>query len=277
MHNTTGAVTRKIPSWRTYLLLAGAAFRAQFQYRANFLLLVTGGVAYQCAGLALVWVVVEQFGHFAGWTLADIAFLYGLRLTAHALSTIPFSQLQRLDDVVRNGEFDRYLIRPAGLLTQVLTRQVNLQVVGDLAGGLGVLVSAVVAGNVAWTAAKVLYLTAALASGALIEASLQLAASALCFHFVYTQSFRLLIDSIFNTFGGYPMIIFPIVARFSLTFILPLAFVAYLPATVILGLPAGLPAGTWLAYATPLLGPVLFTVAYRFWHSRARHYSSTGQ
>jgi ABC-2 type transport system permease protein len=266
-----------VPAWRQYLWLLGAAWKAQLQYRGNLIMVVIGGVMYQGAGLAFVWAVVATFGHVGGWTMGELAFLYGSRLTAHALWTIPFNQLNSMDWAVQHGEFDRYLVRPAGPLSQHLTSRTNFQPIGDLVGGAGVLAAASAIAPVDWSPASVLYLIAALLGGAMVECALQLFLSAFTFRLMSTLALRMnFIDVIMNNFGGYPLAIFPSVMRFALTFALPLAFVAYLPVTVLLHRTHGLSVAPWLAIAAPALGPVLFAAAYRFWNSQLKHYKSTG-
>ncbi|MEV0220770.1 ABC-2 family transporter protein [Streptomyces sp. NPDC050704] len=261
---------------RRYFLLLAAAWRSQLQYRANLLFMIVGGIAYQCVGLVFVWAVVERFGEIGGWSLTEISFLYGMRLTAHALWTIPFNQLNRLDEVIREAEFDRYLVRPAGLLVQLTTRQINPQVAGDLLAGVGLLAVSAGLVNRDWTAATVGYLVLAIVGGALVELSLQLAGAALCFKLLSTRSFRLLIDSVFNNFGGYPMNAFPLATQFALTFIVPLAFVAYFPASELLGRADEVLVHPWIATASPLVGLLCLSASYSFWRSQARHYGSAG-
>ncbi|MFI1018489.1 ABC transporter permease [Streptomyces sp. NPDC020965] len=265
-----------VPWWRAYLLLMSAAFRSQLQYRGDLLITVAGGVAFQGVGLAFVWLIVERFGAIGGWSMADIAFLYGMRLVAHALWLLPCGQLFGIDKILRTGEFDRYLIRPAGSLTQLFTRRVHLAQVGDLLTGVVILCAAASRLQLDWSLLFALYLVSALVGGAMVEGALLLAAAAVSFRALSTQSLRILIDNIFNNFGGYPLTIFPKAAQFALTFVIPMAFVAYLPASVLLNGTDGLPVSPILAYAAPLMGPVLLSLAYLLWRSQMRHYSSSG-
>lgn len=262
--------------WRIYFALLLAAFRSQLQYRGNLLLSMIGGVLFQTAGLAFVWVVVSKFGGIGGWSLAEVAFLYGLRLMAHAVFTAPLSQIFLLDLVVREGEFDRYLVRPVGALVQLVTRGVQLSVFGDLVAGAAVLATAAQLVDVDWTPPALAFLVMAVAGGALVEAAVQLAVSTLSFRLVSVRSIRVTIDQIFGTFSGYPLSIFPTAVRFGVTFLLPLAFVAYLPATVLLDRTGELSVSPWFAYLSPLAGGLLFYAAYLFWRRQTRHYNSTG-
>jgi len=77
-------------------------------------------------------------------------------------------------------------------------------------------------------------------------------------------------------FGSYPLHIFGDLARFVLTFGVPVAFIAYLPSTVLLGRTGELSVHPALAYGAPLVGAALFGAAYLFWRSQIPHYQSSG-
>lgn len=255
--------------------LAKAALRSELSYRANFLM-VSAGLVYQGIGFAFIWVVLERFDVIAGWTLGEIAFLYGLRLTAHGLWVVPFNRLVDLDDVVRTGEFDRFLVRPLNPLIQLCTSKFWLGSFGDIVGGVLILAAATAMVDIDWSPPAVGYLLLAVVGGALLEASLQLAGAALTFRMLSTLALRHLLDSVFNTFGNYPLKIFGGVGQFLLTFVLPLAFVAYLPASVLLDRAADLHVAPALAYAAPCAGAITFAAAYRFWQRQLRSYQSSG-
>jgi ABC-2 type transport system permease protein len=55
-----------------------------------------------------------------------------------------------------------------------------------------------------------------------------------------------------------------------------MAFIAYLPATVLLGRAHGLIVPFWAAAASPLAGPVLLGLALVFFSRMTRCYSSPG-
>lgn len=263
-------------SVRIYRALMGAAIRSELQYRTNLIMQTIGGVAFQSIGFAFIWVVVDRFGAIGGWSLGEIAFLYGLRMTAHGLWTVPFSQLVYVESVIRNAEFDRYLVRPISPFIQLICRRIMFQTLGDLVGGVALLTYAATLVSVAWSPLAVCYLVLAVAGGALVEVSVNMTVTSLAFRFTRIYALRLFVDDIFNTFGSYPMTILPTATRFGLTFVLPLAFVAYFPASVLLHRTGQLSLPAQLAWCAPAVGIALFVCAHKFWMRQIRHYSSSG-
>jgi ABC-2 type transport system permease protein len=60
------------------------------------------------------------------------------------------------------------------------------------------------------------------------------------------------------------------------TFVVPLAFAAYLPATVLLGRTGELEIAPLLAYLAPLAGVVWLAIAIRVFNSQIGNYQSAG-
>jgi ABC-2 type transport system permease protein len=259
----------------SYILLQ-ASLKSDLQYRANLIMTVLGGLAFQAVTLAFIWSILQRFGDLGGWTLPQIAFLYSLRLTAHGLWAVPSSQLAAVDEVMQTGEYDRYLVRPIPPLLQLLTRRVRLSSVGDLPVGLALLVITAVSAPIRWSPLLVAFVVATVVSGALIEGAIQLAAASLAFRFLSTAPLQFAIDSIFNQYGNYPLKIFTPAIQLTLTFVFPLAFVAYFPASILLGRSGDLIVPGWLAWCAPAVGAALFFIAYKFWIRQSRHYQSSG-
>ena len=253
-----------------------ASVRGQLQYRANFLILVAMGLIYHGTGFAFIWVVLSRFETVGGWTFGEIAFLYGLRLLIHALGFLVSGQIRELDHQIRLGEFDRYLIRPISPLRQIISQGVQVNVFGDLLGGIGLFLVALTLVKIDWTAAVVVYLVLAIIGGALLELGLDLMIATLALRVLNVQSLFFVLDTFFSDFGNYPLKIFGGTVQFLLTFGLPLAFMAYFPSTVLLGRTGELSVPPALAYAAPLVGVCWFALAVGIFRFELRNYQSAG-
>jgi len=112
--------------------------------------------------------------------------------------------------------------------------------------------------------------------GILLEAGMQTFVSILAFRFTIPMAVFMWFDRMIATFGNYPFSILPLAARAFLTYLLPVAFVAYLPAAVLTGQVASAGVPEWLAYASPAAGPLLYIVARYACNRALRHYDSVG-
>jgi ABC-2 type transport system permease protein len=84
------------------------------------------------------------------------------------------------------------------------------------------------------------------------------------------------LDSMLSSFGNYPLRILPLPARQILTFVVPVAFIGYLPAAVLTGRAAATGVAQWLAYGAPLAGLALYAGSRYAWFLALRRYGSAG-
>lgn len=250
--------------------------RARMEYRADFAILVFYGVIFQVVALAFVWIVVSRFHGIQSWSLHEILFIVGIRLIAHGLWEPIFDNLPWVTEMVRDAWFDRILIRPMNSLLQVLTHTLLANGFGDLLLGCAVFWIGQRGIGIHWSPISISFLALVIAGGILLEAAFYLAIASLSFWVVRTQALAWWADDAINTFGNYPISVFPLGARFVFTFVFPTAFLSFFPATAILGRSSDAPFSPALAYGAPLIGLGFFVTAYRVWNMGLRHHQSTG-
>ena len=253
-----------------------AGLRGALQYRTDTFIVIVMALVFQGTGFAFAWVLLSRFESLAGWTLGQVAFLYGLRLIVHAVAGVLTGPFFGLDWQVRSGEFDRYMIRPLPPLLQFMTQRVEISIFGDVLGGVGIFLLANQLVGIAWTPIALVYLLLAIAGGALAEGAVRVLIGAFSFRFLASQSFLYLADSVFSTFANYPLTIFGTLLKLLFTFVLPLAFVAYVPATVLLDRTAELQVNPLLAYIAPTVGVIWIAAAVRVFNREIRNYQSAG-
>ena len=103
-----------------------------------------------------------------------------------------------------------------------------------------------------------------------------LAVATCSFRALNTTSLVFLVDSIFSNFGNYPLSIYGAGVRWLLTFGIPVAFVSYFPAAVLLGRTHDLSVPPLIAYLAPAAGLLWFGLAYQLFRHELRAYQSSG-
>ncbi|TCC04258.1 ABC transporter permease [Kribbella soli] len=259
-----------------FRVLIRLSLASELQYRGNLLQSLIGGAAAQATQLLLIGVILNSFGAIGGWSASEIMLLVGLRMAGHAVYAFFFRRVIDNDRVVHTGEFDRYLLRPISPFLQLLTRQFNLQQLGDVVIAAAVLGTAVRNASIDWNVGLALFCGASVIGGGLIEASLQTLRAAAAFRLKNTDALTGTIDSLVGTYSNFPLQIFGGAASAFFTFAVPLAFIAWAPAAVLLNRGADLGFPTEIAWATPAYGPILMTFAVAIYHLESRHYSSPG-
>jgi ABC-2 type transport system permease protein len=261
---------------RLYMTLAGAGWRSQLQYRTNCITLIVTGLVWQGTGFVFIWIILSQFRELAGWTLGDIAFLYGFRLIAHAGSMLLFGIFHRVEFLIRRGEFDRFLASPIPPLLSVMTYEFPIPALGDLLGGVLIFAAATTQVNIHWSLLIVIYGVLALIGGCLIDTAVKLAARSLAFRTLSSFYLVSFFDDAISLAGNYPLTIYGGAMRFLFTFVLPVAFLAYFPVVVLLNRTGELSVSPLFAFLSPLVGIALFTFSCLLFNSELRYYQSAG-
>jgi viologen exporter family transport system permease protein len=262
----------------THLVRAMLAtdLRARMQYRGDFAVWIVLGVLFQLAALVFVVVVVTHFNGIGGWTIEEVTLIVGIRLTAHAIYEMIFGNIGRIGSMVRDGWFDRLLVRPASPLVQVVGTSFQVNGFGDLVVGLVALASALSAIRIDQPALASVQVVVVVSGSVSLEAGLHLVLASTSFWFIRTDSLMWWIDDFSNTFSNYPVTVFPLIARFLLTWVFPLALLGFFPATTLMNRTRDVPFTPLLAWGAPIIGAVSFLGARVIWRAGINHHRSTG-
>lgn len=261
---------------RAYRLLLGSRIAAQVAYRRSFALDVVGQALIVGLELVEVLAIFHQVPALTGFGVADVIVMYGLASLGFSTADLLVGQLDRVGQYVRAGTLDVLLVRPLSVLGQLATSDVQARRFGRIALSVVALVAGLRAADVDWTPARVVLLVLTPVCGTVIFCAFWVAVSAALFFLVEGQEFT----SAF-TYGGHylsqwPFSVFNLALARFFTFVLPNAFVAYLPAVAILGHtePTGLPG--WLAWGTPLAAVWMAGLAWVAWRAGLRRYVGAG-
>jgi ABC-2 type transport system permease protein len=267
-------------AWRQdlalYRHLIGALVRAQMQYKVSFSLMTLTGLVATGSELVAILILFGQFGTLAGWTAGEVALLYGLTSVAFGLHEMVVAGFDVFPTTIRRGDFDRVLVRPVSIFVQVLSADFQLRRIGRISQGVLALVLAFAWTSIDWSPAKLAYLPLALVSGALIYGALTVLGAVLCFWTVQSIEVINVLTYGGSELSSFPFEIYPTGLRRFFTFVIPLAFVSYIPGLYLLGRDDPFGAPGWLAFATPVAALALALAAYAAWRVGVRHYQSTG-
>ena len=260
----------------TYRVLAGARLRSDLQYRVSFVLFTLSQFSINFLDFLAVLIVFSNVASLKGWSIGEVTFLYGLGSLGFALGDMFVSAVENVHVNVRDGSFDRLLLRPASPLVQVVADQFSLRRVGKVVEGLLIFAIGCNAAGIDWTPARVVMVVVALFSGATIFSALWVTTSCLCFWWVDAG-----VAAHAVTYGGgflaqYPLGVYGSVLRRVLAFGVPVAFANYFPAVYVLGRTDRLGAPAWSHVASPFVGVAVALVASAVWRVAVRHYRSTG-
>lgn len=270
------ATSRVGDGLRAYRLIAAMWIRSSLTYRTSFALTALGNLLVTGLDFVTILLMFSQVGSLGGWTLPEVAFLYGLSVTAFGIADLLLGSTDALGARIRDGSFDTLLVRPAPVLAQVGADRFALRRLGRITQGVLVLGYALGRADIDWTVPKALLVPVMLVSGAAIFCAVFVAGAA--FQFLAQDAAE--VQNAF-TYGGttllqYPPTVFGKDLVRGVTFVLPLAFVNWLPASYVLGRPYPLDLPRWTAFAPPLVAVACCALAGLAWRAGLRSYRSTG-
>ncbi|TVL89258.1 ABC transporter permease [Streptomyces sp. SAJ15] len=250
--------------------------RSTMAYRTSFVIMTLGNLIANALDFVAITLMFSHVEALGGFSLAEVAFFYGTSCTAFGLADLLFGNLGRVGRRVRDGTMDSLLVRPAPILAQVAADRFALRRVGRLIQGLLVLVWATSRIDVDWTWDRLLLLPLMVVGGTAIFGAVFVAGAA--FQFWANDASE--VQNSF-TYGGnallqYPPTVFATELLRGVTFVIPLAFVNWLPALYILDRddPTGLP--DWAAFGAPPVAVGCCALAGLAWRAGLRAYRSTG-
>jgi ABC-2 type transport system permease protein len=253
-----------------------ASLRGQLLYRASFVMSTIGTFFVTASEFVAVWALFDRFGQVRGWTLPEVALFYGMISITWALCDAMGRGFDLFGTMIKEGNFDRLLLRPRSTVLQLLGQELTLRRVGRLIQGVLVLGYAASAGTIDWTLARVVLLVASIACGVCAFLGVVVLQATSAFWTVDSLE----VWSAF-TYGGvtmsqYPIAIYRSWFRDLFTYVIPLGCVNYLPGVAILGRADPLGAPAFVGWIAPLAGPVFLLLCLQVWRIGVRHYRSTG-
>ncbi|MFD3717404.1 ABC transporter permease [Streptomyces sp. NPDC058674] len=267
---------RAVEGVRGYGLIVAMWIRSTMTYRTSFLLSAVGNAAITLLDFVAISIMFSHVDALGGFTLPEVALLYGSCSASLGLADLVLGNTDRIGSRIRDGSLDTMLVRPVPVLAQVAADRFALRRVGRIVQGAGLLAWAASAVDVEWTFGKALLVPVMVVAGAAIFGAVMVAGAA--FQFLAGDAAE--VQNSF-TYGGctmlqYPPTVFAKDLLRGVTFVVPLAFVNWLPALYLLGRPDPLGLPQWAAFVSPLVAFAVFLPASLAWRAGVRSYRSTG-
>ena len=250
--------------------------KSQLQYPASFAMQTLAQLVMEGGEMLAVILVVNRFENLGQWSGGNLFFFFGLMATAFYLTEF-FGRGVTGDfpSMVHSGKLDTLLLRPRGILTQVLCSGADPRRISCIAVGVAAMIMGSRMSGIEWDMIKVLALAESLMMSALLILGLFLVEAIFCIHSVKSVE---LVNVL--TYGGksacqYPVDVFPRPLRILFSAVAPFAMTMHVPAAYILGRPLyGWP--LWTVFVTPLSGVLVFVIMTVMFHRGIRFYRSTG-
>jgi ABC-2 type transport system permease protein len=254
--------------WRIYRTFFVSSFARELEFRANFIAKVGQNVIWIGFFILILLVIYRNTTSVAGWSRGDAFVLAATCFFMNAVFSAFFMSLNEIPEQVRRGTLDFVLTKPIDTQFWISTRKFNFDQIGTVFAGLvmigyGAFTAHLHPGALQWIAYFALVLSATV-----IFYAFNLMLMTTGIWLVRVDNLWVLGETVMQI-ARYPLDIYSSGLRAALTFVVPLAFLATVPARqLVRGFdPVMLGIGVVWAIA-------FFVLARLLWRFALKHYGS---
>lgn len=257
--------------FKIYFMIISQDIKAKMQYRADFYISTIGMIATNISGIVSFWILFNNIPDILGWNYYELLFIYGFSLLTLTPMQLFFDNIWNINQHVFTGDFIKYCFRPLDIFFYYIAEVFDMKGLSQLVMGALILSFAWIKLGIAVSGFKIILLILTVLSASLVMIAIMVAGSSMAFYIMNATSLMMFLFR-FRDFAKYPVTIFNPIFRFIFTFIIPIAFVSFYPAQIFLR-PSE---ASYIAWLSPVVGIVFFTLAYLLWSKGAKQYSGTG-
>lgn len=253
-----------------YFSFLKASLKEMLIYRLDCIVGMISQIVTQLVEIIFIWIVFQNTDSLAGWNFRQILLLYGVTLISIGISDFCFDALYDIGPkYIRNGEFDKILLRPVHPLISIIGSSKEFTSLGYFGLGLFLTIIMLIKLYIPITMILILKILFFSIVGAAIIGAINTIFSIASF---WTYRSNEVIWSFYRiyTFAQYPLDIYNKFIKLLITAILPFAFVAYYPSMNYLGM------NQKMIYIAPIIMIVLWMLAIKVWNLALNKYRSTG-
>jgi ABC-2 type transport system permease protein len=240
----------------------------ELQYRVNFFVQLLQSLIQVGTGLVMLSLVYAHTTSLHGWTEAELLTLIGVQtLLGGVIHTLIQPNMERLLEDVQQGTLDYALTKPQDSQVLVSVRQVRFWQVVEMISGLILVVVGLTRLESSIGPLDAVAFAASLGVGAVLVYCFWLIVTTGAFWVVRMENVLELFEGIYQT-GRWPVGVYPGWLRYSVTFLVPVAFAVTVPAQA---LTSRLHLQTFLVSVG--FAVVLFAFTRWFWRFGLRRYS----
>jgi len=245
--------------------------KSQMQYKTSFFFTTLGQFLVSFATLLSVSFLFARFDSVGGFSYEEVLLCFAVMVLASALSDIYGRGFDRFHILLGNGSFDRALVRPRGVIFQVLASQMEFTRLGRVAQAVLVFIYVIPRSGIDWTWDKILTLTLMVVCGSILFFGLFIVCAAFTFFTLEGLEFMSILTYGPREHGKLPFSVYGDGVLKFLTYIVPLALIQYYPLLYLIGREENL-----FYMFTPVLSLIFLFPCYSFFHFGLRKYKSTG-
>lgn len=218
---------------KLYLHYSQQNIRALLEYKNDLIVSTIAGAIWQGVGLVFLFALFGNIHSVGGWTLYEVALLYGCIMFGEGVLTLLFQGSTGFAYCVRNGDMDRFILRPVDLLTQILGLRINFAGLFTMGNATAVIILSLSKLDLVIKFGRIFLFFINIILGVWIRVNFNIACNSFAFIFKTAGSIGTLFYMT-QVFGKYPISIYPKAIQVILFTILPHAVISFMPVAILL-------------------------------------------
>lgn len=210
-------------------------FKINLEYKASFII---GFISQFLVFFSYYFIIIALFNKFnniKGFNVYEVLLTFSIIQFGFSFVEVFAKGIDRFDDLIIDGSFDRLLLRPRNIILQVLCSQADLIKLSRLLQAVIIFFMALSHLDIEFNLLKVVCLVLMVISSIAIFFSIFLIMASYCFFTVQALEIRNLFTDGGKHLAQYPIGIFSKGVMLFFTFVIPYAFVNYYPLLFFLG------------------------------------------
>lgn len=250
-----------------YFKFMAMHIKVQLQNRSSFIVLTIGQALMAFTGIFVVLVIMKPDQTILGFNRFEVLLGAAVIMMSFSLAECFGRGFDNFPVLLGNGQFDRILLRPLGVIFQIFTSTMEFSRLGRVLVSFLVLLTAIQSIEIS----SYLLLVSMIIAGMILFICLFIIYGALSFFTTESLEFMNILTDGAREFGKVPFSFYGENILKFLTYMVPLACVQYYPLMVLIG--KDVPS----IYAFfPLLSLLFIIPTSLIWNLGLSHYKSTG-
>ncbi len=245
--------------------------KSQIEYKVSFIMDALSQFFIFFTYYFVIIALFDKFSNIRGFNVYEVLLCFSIVHFGYAFTETFFRGVDKFENLIIDGSLDRFLVRPRGILFQVLCSKISLIKAFRMLQAVIIMVIAIVNLDVTWNISKVIVLILMLIASVLIFFGIFVLTASYCFITVQGLEVKNVFTDGGKHLAQYPISIYRKGIAFVFTFIIPYAFINYYPLIFFLDRTNNI-----LYMLSPLLVFLFLIPCLLSFKIGLKHYSSTG-
>lgn len=242
-------------------------------YKISFWMVLVVRLVTDFSAFAGLLILFNRFKTLGGWSFNEVLLLYSVTEISFIINAFITRGFMNFTVLIRNGGFDRLLLYPRNLLVQIIGSGLEAGFSTKIIRMLIILSIALYYNHQLFDTGKMFVFISAVAGGVLLYFGVSIIGASVSFFTIGdgVDLFDVLISGTRDV-GSYPFDIFAKPLKIIFKYVVPVAFVSYMPVCFILDRYNNFT----VALCAPLASLLFLIIARCIWALGLRHYTSSG-